>query len=314
MISFPVAFAVKENIYYGVLEKANLWSAELENLHDTVISMRAEAVVAGTGALLTPSDPPAYRIAHPHGAALGMIVCDHASNRVPRQLGDLGLTKDCLNFHISYDIGAEGVADRLAAALDMPAAISGYSRLVIDINRPTDDFTSIREISDGHIVPGNKNLCPNDQQNRIDELFHPYHEAVEDILKAKQAAAAQAGIESPVVISVHSCTDEMRGAKRPWHIGVLYNRDERIAHAVIKALRDQNPDLSIGDNKPYSGKDAYGYTIERHALPFGIPNVLFEVRQDLIGDEAGQELYASILGKALSTVLQDPTQFTLHRE
>ncbi len=242
-----------------------------------------------------------------------MIVCDHASNAIPRRLGDLGLTPDCLNYHIAYDIGAQGIADRLAELLDMPAVISGYSRLVIDINRPVDDFTSVREISDGHIVPGNRNLSEADRRTRVEELFLPYHEAVERVMSARKTAAQNAQAEAPVVISVHSCTDEMRGAKRPWHIGVLYNRDERLARAVIDCLRDQNPDLCIGDNKPYSGKDAYGYTIERHALPFGIPNVLFEVRQDLIGDAAGQADYAEILGRALKTVLADPAQFTLHR-
>ena len=275
--------------------------------------MRAEAVVAGTESLLSPSDPPAYRIAHAQGRAAGMIVCDHASNAIPERLGTLGLTPDCLNYHIAYDIGAQGITDRLAAMLDMPAVISGFSRLVIDINRPPDDFTSVREISDGHIVPGNRGLTDDGRQLRAEELFIPYHEAVETVLTGRQAAAADAGYEAPVVISIHSCTDEMRGAKRPWHIGVLYNRDERVGKAVIDTLRDQNPTLTIGDNKPYSGKDAYGYTIERHALPFGIPNVLFEVRQDLIGDEAGQAEYADILADALKIVLADPAQFTLHR-
>ena len=300
-------------MYYGVRETSNPRSARSDNLHDTVILMRAETVVAGTDSLLSPSDPPAFRIAHADGAAAGLIVCDHASNAIPGALGDLGLTPDCREFHIAYDIGAAGIAERLAPALDMPAAISGYSRLVIDINRPPDDFTSIREISDGFVVPGNRTLTEADRQRRIAELFHPYHTAVEDLLAARKAAAHAAGLETPVVLSIHSCTDEMRGAKRPWHVGVLYNRDERLARAVIATLRAQNPDLTIGDNKPYSGLDAYGYTIERHALPHGIPNVLFEVRQDLIREAAGQARYAEILTRALQTVLADPDQFTLHR-
>lgn len=275
--------------------------------------MCPEALAVESDALLTPFDPPAFHITNPDGKAAGVIVCDHASNDVPKRLNGLGLTPDCLDFHISYDIGAAGVAKRLAPVLDMPAIFSGFSRLVIDMNRPIDDFTSVREISDGHVVPGNRGLTPGDCRHRQEELFKPYHDAVEGLVTGKRRRADELGLEAPVIISVHSCTDQMRGVKRPWHIGVLYNRDERLAQATIAALRDQNPDLTIGDNKPYSGMDAYGYTIERHALPTGLPNVLFEVRQDLIGTEEGQARYAAILGKALTTVLEDREQFTLHR-
>lgn len=275
--------------------------------------MCPEAHAVESDALLTPFDPPAFHITNPDGKAAGIIVCDHASNIVPGRLNGLGLTPACLNYHISYDIGAAGVAERLAPILDMPAIFSGYSRLVIDMNRPTDDFTSIREISDGRVVPGNRGLTDRDHRQRQEELFKPYHDAVEGLMAGKRRRADQLGLEAPVVISVHSCTDEMRGVKRPWHIGVLYNRDERMAEATIAALEGQNPDLTIGDNKPYSGMDAYGYTIERHALPAGLPNVLFEVRQDLIGTEEGQAHYAAILGKALTAVLADENVFTFHR-
>lgn len=275
--------------------------------------MCPEAHAVEPDALLTPFDPPAFHITNPDGKAAGIIVCDHASNQVPSRLNGLGLTPACLNYHISYDIGAAGVAERLAPILDMPAIFSGYSRLVIDMNRPTDDFTSIREISDGYVVPGNRGLTDGDHRRRQEELFKPYHDATEGLMAAKRRRADELGLEAPVVISVHSCTDQMRGVKRPWHIGVLYNRDERMAKTTISVLRDQNPDLTIGDNKPYSGMDAYGYTIERHALPAGLPNVLFEVRQDLIGTEEGQARYAAILGKALTAVLADPEVYTIHR-
>ncbi len=275
--------------------------------------MDSKTVAVEPEALLSPEDPPAFHVTNPGGTAPGLIVCDHASNKVPARLNGLGLTEDCLNFHIAYDIGAAGVAEKLAKELDMPAIFSGFSRLVIDINRPTDDFTSIREISDGHVVPGNCGLSGVDHQQRCDELFVPYHDGVNSLVSEKKQRAAALGLEAPVVLSVHSCTDQMRGVKRPWHIGVLYNRDERLAQATIDVLRAQNPDLTIGDNKPYSGLDAYGFTIERHALPEGIPNVLFEIRQDLIGDADGQAAYAAILGRALKVVLENESQFTLHR-
>lgn len=268
--------------------------------------MTAERAIAEAASLLGPGDPEPYRIVNPEGKGSGVIVCDHASNAVPRGLDRLGLPPEALARHIGYDIGAAGVAERLADALDLPAVISGFSRLVIDMNRLLDDFTSIREISDGVVVPANRNLPAEERRQRAELLFWPYHDAVSAAIADKRRAQA-----APAIVSVHSCTDTMRGHKRPWHIGVLYNRDNRMAKAVMAELRNRNPDLTIGDNKPYSGLDPYGYTIETHALPAGLPNVLFEVRQDLIRDAAGQERFAAILARALEPVLADDAQLTL---
>ncbi len=261
--------------------------------------------------LLTPQDPPPYSEFNLDGKGKGILICDHASNQVPSALGHLGLDEEALSRHIAWDIGAQGVAERLSEGLDMPLIVSGYSRLVIDINRALDDFTSIREISDGEILPGNRHLTALDEANRIDELFHPYHDRLAEILAAKQAELASGGAEVPAVISVHSCTDRMRGALRPWHIGVLYSHDNRLGQAVLQDLAETNPDLVIGDNKPYSGLDAFGYSLETHAMPKGLPNVIFEVRQDLIQDEVGQHLYGDILKRSLARVLSDPMQLTL---
>ncbi|MDJ0685341.1 MAG: N-formylglutamate amidohydrolase [Alphaproteobacteria bacterium] len=260
--------------------------------------------------LLGPSDPEVYSIVQPSGARPALLVTDHASNIVPQALDGLGLAPDVMELHIAYDIGAAGVTRRLAERLDIPAVQSGFSRLVIDINRPPEDFTSIREISDGAVIPGNRDLTPFDRLQRAQEIFWPYHNRVEAMMREARLRAGRAGVEAPALISVHSCTDEMRGMKRPWHIGVLYNRDWRMAYAVLEALERQNPELMIGDNKPYSGLDPYGFTVEHHALPARLPNILFEVRQDLIGDAAGQRKFADILARALEEVLADPQQLT----
>lgn len=257
--------------------------------------------------LLGPDEGPAVEFHNPDGGAPVVVVCDHASNAVPRGLDGLGVASGTLNRHIAYDIGARGVAEILCKRLDAPAVISGYSRLVIDINRPVDDFTSIREISDGDVVPGNRNLSKAARKARQEELYWPYHRAVADAIASRHENG-----HLPALVSVHSCTDQFKGVQRPWHIGVLMNRDRRMGEALMATLAAQNPELCVGDNKPYSGMDPYGYTIETHAIPGGLPNVLLEIRQDLIRDEAGQRKWADIVGRALEEVLQDPKLFTAY--
>jgi len=257
--------------------------------------------------LLGPEDPPPFERLNDAGAAPAVIACDHASNRVPKALGDLGAVAAAMERHIAYDIGAAGVARRLSALLDAPAMLSGYSRLVIDINRDPDDFTSIREIYDRVVVAGNRGLSAADRAQRAAALFHPYHAALAAALDAKSA-----DIGYPALISVHSCTDVYKGVRRPWHIGVLSNRDRRMAERVMAALAKAHPDLVIGDNKPYSGLDSFGHTIETHAQPQGRPNVLFEVRQDLIRTDEGQTRFAQILAEALRPCLDDPSLFTAY--
>ncbi|WP_218048902.1 N-formylglutamate amidohydrolase [Curvivirga aplysinae] len=255
--------------------------------------------------LLTDQDGAAVHLVNEKGSASLIITCDHASNDVPKSLESLGLDQSILNQHMGYDIGAAPIAEILSEAFDAPAIFSGYSRLVIDINRPVDDFTSIRAISDGVIIPKNRRVTCEDKTARQEELYWPYHNRLAAIVDAKTT-----NDQMPIMISVHSCTDEMHGQKRPWHIGVLTNHDRRVGEALIAVLEEQNPDLMIGDNKPYSGWDPYGYTVENHAVPRGMPNVLLEVRQDLIADEAGQKKYAEILRKAFAVVLADKDLYT----
>ncbi|MDF1749169.1 MAG: N-formylglutamate amidohydrolase [Alphaproteobacteria bacterium] len=256
-------------------------------------------------ALLCADDPPAVTLRNPDGKGPGVILCDHASNAVPKSLNFLGLPPASLQRHIAYDIGAQGMAEVISDRLDMPAVIAGYSRLVIDLNRPADDFTSVREIYDGAVIPGNRRLSPQALQARIDDLFHPYHDTIQQAIVQKTKSQPH-----PAIISVHSCTDIYLDQKRPWHIGVLSNRDRRMAERVLLRLAAHRPDLTIGDNKPYSGLNPYGFTVETHALPQGRPNVLFEVRQDIIASPAGQQEFGELIATVLEEVLGDPSLFT----
>ena len=247
-----------------------------------------------------PEDPPPCTEINAGGTVPVVLVCDHASNAIPQALGTLGLDPAVLARHVGYDIGAWEMTEHLAAALDAPAVLAGYSRLMIDCNRPLGDPTSIREISDGIVVPGNRGLDAGARASRAEAFYWPYHRTIGKTLDRIRENGAAA-----TMVSIHSCTPVMRGVERPWHIGVLSNRDRRIADPLIEAL-SSDAKLTIGDNEPYSGLDPYGYTMENHALPAGLANVLLEVRQDLIDTHHGAEEWAGIIARALAPILRDP--------
>ena len=250
--------------------------------------------------LLGPDDPPPVRRVGEDRARPVLIVADHASNRIPRALGDLGLDEEPRHRHIAYDIGIEPVARALAGRLGCPLVMSGYSRLVIDLNRPLDDPTSIPVINDGIVVPGNRDLTDSETAERIDSLFRPYHAVV-----AEQMAKAGRLGGAPALISLHSFAPSLRGFPRPWHAGILWADDDRMARPVIDGLARPG-DLLVGDNLPYSGQHRFGFTVETHALAHGFPNVLVEIRQDLIAGPAGVAEWVDRLAVVLAPVLDDP--------
>jgi predicted N-formylglutamate amidohydrolase len=265
------------------------------------MAMSADAAQTDAGGrVLGPDDPPPFEILGPDGAARFLLVCDHASNVVPSALDDLGLDETALGRHIAVDIGAGEMTRRLSARLDATAVVAAYSRLVIDNNRYLDDPTSIPEISDGTIVPGNRDLAEADRQARVDQLFQPYHDAIAAELKA--LGWGDGAI--PALISVHSFTPFFKGVERPWHVGLLWNRDRRIAAPLLEAL-SANRGVIVGENVPYSARDPYGYTVAEHADIHHLPNILIEIRQDLIDTHHGVETWVGILGDALTRVLAE---------
>ncbi|MDH3702706.1 MAG: N-formylglutamate amidohydrolase [Alphaproteobacteria bacterium] len=255
--------------------------------------------------LLGPNDPPPVEIFNGDGAAPVLFICDHASAALPESLGLLGLQAADLTRHIAIDIGAAALTRRLAQHFDGRAVLAGYSRLVIDCNRITDDHTSIREISEHTVIPGNRNLSPADRERRIEALFRPYHAAVVGCI----ADYAARGI-TPAIVAVHSFTPVYRGLDRPWHVGILSNRDRRLADPLVAAL-STDESLVVGDNQPYSGLAFAGYTIEIHAIAAGLPNVMIEIRQDLVATDAEVARWAGILQNALAPILEDPALFTV---
>jgi predicted N-formylglutamate amidohydrolase len=247
--------------------------------------------------LLRPGDPPPVEFANPQGRSPVLLVCDHASRAVPRALDGLGLAPQRLAQHIGWDIGAAAVTRRLARRLDAPAVLAGYSRLVVDCNRDPDDPTSMPEASDGVAVPRNGGLTPEARAARLAAIFAPYHEAV----AAELDAIARRGM-LPALLSIHSFTPVMNGEARPWHVGVLWDDDPRIAVPLLAAL-GADPALAVGDNQPYSAREPAGYTVRHHAVRRGIPHVAIELRQDLVAAAAGAEAWAERLAAALQPIL-----------
>lgn len=250
--------------------------------------------------LLAPGDPPAVEFFRAEGKAPVLLTCDHASRRVPHRLRSLGLDAATLAQHIGWDIGAAAVTRALAERLDAPAILAGYSRLVVDCNRALEDPTSIPAVSDGIAVPGNRDLAPEMRAGRVDALFRPYHAAIEQALDA----FAQRGVH-PAVLSIHSFTPMMNGIARPWHVGILWDKDPRIPVPVLAALR-ADPAIVVGDNEPYSAREPAGYTVRTHAVGRGLPHLAVELRQDLIAEDAGALGWARRLARALTDILRDP--------
>ena len=259
-----------------------------------------------SGDLLSPGDLPPVEIVNEAAAAPLLLVCDHAGRRVPRRLGRLGLDDAAFERHIAWDIGAAEVARRLAARFMAPLVLSAYSRLVVDTNRRPGDPTAIPEESDGTIVPGNRGLGDADRAQRFATIHEPYHAAIDARLMALRGRGVV-----PVVLSVHSFTPTFEGFARPWQIGVLWNRDDRLARPLMQGLAAGG--IVVGDNQPYSGQDRHGHTMPRHAEDTGLPHALIEIRQDLIETAVRAETWAARLHGVLAPLLEAPTLRKLWR-
>ena len=243
--------------------------------------------------LLAPDEPRAVIEHKPDGASSFLLVCDHAGRRIPRKLENLGLSEADLGRHIGWDIGIAGVGRLLADRLDAALIMQPYSRLVIDCNRPPGTPTSIASKSEATVIPGNENISPQDAEQRRLEIFEPYHQTIEKHLAARAKAKRET-----ILISLHSFTPVYTGVSRPWHAGVLYNRYNVLAGALLALLRASG-ESAFGDNEPYSVTDDTDYTIPVHGEKRGLPHVAIEIRQDLIAEEPGQREWAELLAKLL---------------
>ncbi len=226
----------------------------------------------------------AFTVVPPRGSDV-LIIADHASAHVPDDI-DMGIDPAFLRQHIAIDIGVADVARLLCERTGCGAVLAGVSRLVIDLNREEDSPGLMPLESDGHPIPGNVGI---DRQQRLDRFYHPYHAAITQALD---------GIDRPFILSLHSFTPALasRLEERPWHVGILYNRDDRAARIAIPML--QAAGLNVGDQLPYSGT-ILNATMNRHAETRGIPYLGVEMRQDLVGDATGQARFAQYLAPVI---------------
>jgi len=244
-------------------------------------------------ALLAPDEPSAFEVIADVARSPFLITCDHAGKRLPRALGTLGLPESELDRHIAWDLGAAQVARALARELGAFAILQRYSRLVIDCNRPLDAPSSIPLISENTVIPGNQGLSPALAAERARAIFHPYHAFI--LSEFERRANAE---QPSVLIAMHSFTPTFMGVSRPWHTGMLYNRDVRVGRKLIELLR-RDPELVVGDNEPYAVSDLSDYGVVVYGERRGIPHVEIEIRQDLLLDEAGQQAWARRFARLL---------------
>jgi predicted N-formylglutamate amidohydrolase len=243
--------------------------------------------------LLAQSEPAPVTVHNQNGTSPFLIVADHAGNAMPHALGGLGVAADECQRHIAWDIGIAAVCGLVADALDATLVQQNYSRLIIDCNRTPGTETSMPEISESTAVPGNIGLSEADKAARVREIFRPYHDAIETELDRRRQAGRPAAL-----IAMHSFTPVYKGVTRPWHAGVLYNRDPRFAHLLMALLKSE-AGLVVGDNEPYSVTDDSDYTIPVHGERRGLHHVAIEIRQDLIAAADGQQIWAALLARLL---------------
>ena len=252
---------------------------------------------ANPPAPLGSGDPAPVRVHRGRGSPF-LLVADHAGRLVPGALGDLGVGAADWERHIAWDIGVAGVCAALAPMLRATWIEQVYSRLVIDCNRRPGHPTSIPEVSDGTVVPGNAGLDDSARAARAREIFAPYHAAIAAEIDSREAAG-----QATVLIAMHSFTPVMGGVARPWQAGVLFNRDPRLALALAARLRAAG--WHVGENEPYSLGDDSDYTVPVHAEARGLAYVELELRQDLIAGFEGQLNWAQMLADTLPSALAD---------
>ena len=224
-----------------------------------------------------------------------LLVCDHASCRIPKSLGDMGLDPFARRCHLAVDIGAGALTERLAASLGVTAVLAQYSRLVVDCNRQLMDPGAFLEYGDGVVVPGNRKLVQADKDLRASALYWPYHTAIDQQVTRLRSVGVP-----PAFIAVHSFTPVMDGVARPWEMGVLWDTDTRLRDIFLDGFSAAG--YVVGDNQPYSGKAPQDFTIDHHAEEIGLPHLGIEIRQDLIDNDAGVDKIAAVMHEIIESV------------
>lgn len=258
--------------------------------------MTQSKVNAARSGLLTGTDPAPVEILNPHGDFPAVLFCEHAGQDVPERLSGLGVTRDQLDAHIGWDIGAAAVTRVMADILGAPAVLQRYSRLVIDCNRPPDAPDAVPEVSDGVVVPGNLGLGATEREARVKEIFQPFHDAANALFDRAERRAT---------FAIHSFTPVFGGVARPWELGFLFRRDTRTSSVLRDFIARRRPGLEIGMNQPYQIEDESDWFVPRHGEARGLPHSLIEIRNDLIIGDNEQLDWAELLSDAIMDFLKE---------
>jgi len=248
--------------------------------------------------LLSAAEPSPFYIQNAVSEAPVLLVCDHASCRIPESLDGMGLDPFARRCHLAVDIGAGPLTESLSDSLGVTAVLAQYSRLVVDCNRELLDPGAFLEFGDGIIVPGNRSLSQADKDARAAAIYRPYHQAIEQQISRLQSIGPP-----PAFMAIHSFTPVLNGESRPWEVGILWDTDARLPDIFLEGFRAAG--YVTGDNEPYSGKAPQDYTVDNHAEAIGIPHVGIEIRQDLIDDIAGVERIAAVMHKIIESIPND---------
>lgn len=242
------------------------------------------------GALLHRDEEGPLIVVNGRGQSPYVLICEHASRLLPRQLGTLGLSEADLDRHIAWDIGAENVARVLSRLMDAPLLLQRYSRLAYDCNRPPESPDAIPEISEVTVIPGNRGIPPEDRLARVREIYRPFHEGVSQLLDERAAAR-----QRTMLVSIHSFTPVYKGKPRSVELGILHDRDTSLSARLIKSF----PNVDARLNEPYGPKDGVLHTLNLHGFARGLSHAMIEIRNDLVASERGQDEWAQRLSVPL---------------
>jgi len=227
-----------------------------------------------------------------------VLACEHATNEIPEEFENLGLDDTLLTNHIAWDPGARAVAEELARLLDAPLVMPRVSRLVCDCNRPHGSPDATPAKSEIYEIPGNRDLTPEQREDRARRFYDPFRDALERALRARLQS-----LPPPILVTIHSFTPVFKGKARDVQIGILHDEDARLANAMLDIV-EREAALVVGRNRPYGPEDGVTHTLRFHALPLGLFNVMIEIRNDLVSDPEAQRSMAVRLQGYLTRALE----------
>jgi predicted N-formylglutamate amidohydrolase len=282
------AFCSDRYIIHDISTKINEFILTASGPH----TLNASVTSADDHTILNDTDGPVAEVINPDGAAPICLVCEHASAFIPASLMDLGVAPEHRHSHAAWDIGGRDLAVALSHKLDAPLVAARVSRLVYDCNRPPDARDAIPTRSEMIDVPGNAGLAERDRSARVTEVYEPFRALLMGTLDAFPAP--------PVMMTIHTFTPTWFGVPRQVELGLLHDSDDTLAKAMLDAAP---ADVDTRLNAPYDATDGVTHTLREHAISRSLPNVMIEVRNDLVSDKIGVARFADILGDMLTAAM-----------